>query len=99
MPKTCSFTPSAGRSTERTVVLTMDEYECIRLIDKEGFSQEASGRQMGVARTTVQKIYETARQKLAEALVNGLPLRIEGGEYMLCDGENRHCGQGQCNRS
>lgn len=68
------------------MTMTVDEYEAIRLIDIEGFTQEESAAQMNVARTTVQGIYLSARKKLAGSLVNGTVLRIEGGEYKLCDG-------------
>ena len=63
------------------MVLNVDEYEAIRLIDRQGFSQEECSAYMQVARTTVQMIYNSARKKLAAALVDGLPLRIEGGSY------------------
>ena len=49
-------------------------------------------------RTTVQMIYNSARKKLAAALVDGLPLRIEGGSYQLCDGKEEACGCGGCRR-
>ena len=49
---------------------------------------------MNVARTTVQGIYTEARKKLAESLVNGKVLSIEGGEYRLCDGLGNGCGRG-----
>lgn len=80
------------------VIMTVDEYEAIRLIDKQGFSQEECSNYMQVARTTVQLIYNTARKKLADALVDGLPLRIEGGDYKLCDGEEEYCDCGGCRR-
>ena len=78
--------------------MTVDEYEAIRLIDKEGLSQEECAGYMHVARTTVQSIYNSAREKLATALVNGHGIRIEGGDYILCSGEEKQCGCGRCCR-
>ncbi len=75
-----------GSSNRAEVTLTVDEYEVIRLIDLEKFSHEQCARQMDISRTTVTEIYETARQKLADSLVHGKPLRISGGHYRFCDG-------------
>jgi predicted DNA-binding protein (UPF0251 family) len=82
----------------RTVNMTVDEYEAIRLIDLEGFTQEECADRMSIARTTVQGIYNEARKKLAESLVDGKVLVIGGGEYRLCDGTGKGCGQGGCRR-
>lgn len=98
MPAMREFRPVGEIPREAGVVLSVDEYEAIRLIDKQGFSQEECGGYMQVARTTVQLIYNSARKKLAEALVDGLPLRIEGGDYRLCDGTEEYCGCGGCRR-
>lgn len=81
------------------VAMTIDEYESIRLIDLEGLTQEACAQQMNIARTTVQFMYNEARRKVAESLVNGKVLRIEGGDYRLCDGAEKTCGQGVCRRN
>ena len=96
LPRTREFRPVGEGGP--AVVLTVDEYESIRLIDRQGFSQEECGSYMQVARTTVQMIYNSARKKLAAALVDGLPLRIEGGDYQLCDGQEEVCGCGGCRR-
>lgn len=97
-PDTLEFLPADGGDGKIPVVLTIDEYETIRLIDQENLSQEQCSQQMQVARTTVQRVYETARKKLADALVNGLPLRIEGGDFRLCNGQNLGCNQVECLR-
>lgn len=98
MPATQEFHPVGEGSRESAVILTVDEYEAIRLIDRQGFSQEECSAYMQVARTTVQLIYNSARKKLANVLVDGLPLRIEGGDYQLCSGEEDTCGCGGCRR-
>lgn len=97
-PGSRNFTPWGLRPADPAVVLNVDEYEAIRLIDRQGFSQEECSAYMQVARTTVQMIYNSARKKLAAALVDGLPLRIEGGSYQLCDGKEEACGCGGCRK-
>jgi predicted DNA-binding protein (UPF0251 family) len=98
LPESNKFGPLDQNSgNENCVRMTVDEYEAIRLIDLEGFTQEECARQMNVARTTVQGIYAEARKKLAQSLVNGRVLLIEGGEYRLCEGFGNGCGRG-CHR-
>ena len=94
-PQSLSFSPTESADDKPPIILTVDEYETIRLIDREGFSQEECGERMGIARTTVQLIYASARQKLAQMLVDGKPLQIAGGDYRLCDGA-QNCGQQLC---
>lgn len=94
-PEVLEFSPTGAVSGE-PIVLTFDELETIRLIDKENLSQEECGAQLGVGRTTAQKIYETARKKMADALVLGFALKIEGGEFQLCSGSTDFCYKKDC---
>ena len=73
------------------MILTVDEYEVIRLIDLEKLTHEQCGQQMDISRTTVTEIYESARAKIADSIVYGKPLRIAGGHYRLCDGSVSCC--------
>ena len=98
LPHEKEFIPANGCNGRPFIVMTVDEYETIRLIDKEGFSQEECSAYMQVARTTVQQIYTSARKKLAIAIVDGLPIRIEGGNYQLCDGKEGYCRCGGCKK-
>lgn len=99
MPESSRFGPlDCVADREKPVNMTVDEYETIRLIDLEGLNQEACAEQMNIARTTVQRIYNDARKKIAESLVNGRMLWIEGGDYRLCDGLGKACAGGSCRR-
>lgn len=76
-------------SEAKLINLTVDELECLRLIDLLGQKQEEVATMMNVARTTVQRIYEEARMKVAKMLVEGFYLQVSGGNYQLC--EEEHC--------
>ncbi len=92
LPESNKFGPlDLDAKEENCVRMTVDEFETIRLIDLEGLTQEECAKQMNVARTTVQGIYAEARKKIAQSLVNGKVLVIEGGEYRLCEGFVKDC--------
>lgn len=61
------------------VILTLDEFEAVRLIDLEGYDQTAASKMMKVHRSTVSRILSIARKKIADALVNVKAIKIEGG--------------------
>ena len=98
LPENEGFQPLSSDAAAAPVILNVDEYEAIRLIDLEDLSQEECGEYMGIARTTVQQIYSSARKMLARALVEGLPLRIAGGDFSLCDGTEQRCCHSNCHR-
>ncbi len=69
------------------VYLTMEGYEALRLADKEGLRQAEAAERMQVSRQTFGRILAQARKAVAEAIVEGLVLRIEGGEFQLAGGK------------
>lgn len=92
-PEHTRFIPEDGDA--EAVVLSLDEYESLRLMDHEGRTHEQCAAIMQVSRTTATEIYASARRKVAEAIVNGRALVIEGGRVRLCENTGR-CEHGGC---
>jgi len=65
------------------ISLNLEEVEAIRLKDIEGLEQEECASRMGISRPTFQRVLVSARNKIANALINGKALRIEGGHYLI----------------
>jgi predicted DNA-binding protein (UPF0251 family) len=63
---------------KRIILLNIDELESIRLMDLEGYDQIQSAKMMNLARTTFQRVLESARKKVAQALVDGVPILAKG---------------------
>ncbi|MEW6719516.1 MAG: DUF134 domain-containing protein [Thermodesulfobacteriota bacterium] len=61
------------------IAMTLDEFEAVRLADLEGLYQEEAAAKMGVSRSTFSRIVDSAHRKVADAIVNGKALKIEGG--------------------
>lgn len=82
----CTFKPAGvpARNLEH-VTLRFDQAEAIRLADLEGLYQEAAALRMGVSRPTFGRILESARRVVADAIINGKFLRIDGGEVIVDD--------------
>ena len=84
MPESNYFKPRGiPLSMLEEVVLTVDECEAIRLADLEGLYQEQAAEKMKVSRPTFGRIIDAAHKKVAEALVKGKALKIEGGEFKM----------------
>lgn len=96
LPNIKAYGPLDGHIHDEPIILSVEEYEVIRLIDLEGLEQEQCAERMDVARSTVQRMYTKAKRKIADSLVNGKILRIEGGDYILCEGDENLCIP--CNR-
>jgi len=108
MPQATYYKPrGVPLRTLEQVALTVDELEALRLADLEGLYHEAAAQQMNVSRQTFGRIVEAARRKVADALVNGKALSIDGGPVEVVEPTSPHqCGhggrsrrgQGRCHR-
>lgn len=76
------------------IIMSLEEYETLRLIDYEHMDQSGAAQVMKVSRQTVGRILKTARLKLSTALVEGCRLKVKGGCYRI----GRHQGQGRGRR-
>jgi predicted DNA-binding protein (UPF0251 family) len=96
MPRPCclrhiGFTPNVGlfrpagvaACALEQVTLTLDEVEALRLADLDGLYQEQAAEQMKISRPTFARIVENARRKVADALIHGKALRLEGGTVRM----------------
>ena len=79
------------------VVLSLDEYEAIRLADYEQLYQEEAAARMNISRQTFGRIIEAAHKKIADVLMNGKALKIEGGEVVF--DETKPCRHGKGRRA
>jgi predicted DNA-binding protein (UPF0251 family) len=81
------------------IVLTLDEFEAIRLADLEGLYQEQAAERMSVSRPTFGRILAAAHRKVAEALAHGKTLKIEGGTIRVGQPAPPHCACPRCRRA
>ena len=90
----CTYFKPAGvpTSTLEEVVLAVDELEAMRLVDLDGLYYEQAAERMGVSRRTFGRIIDSARKKVAQALIQGMALRIEGGVIEMAEQRTFRCG-------
>lgn len=92
VPENRIFTPQCPCS--KSVVLTIEELETVRLCDLEGLDQDDAAISMNVSRATFQRSLYQARKKIADALCTGKSIEIGGGNYELAQypcGCHRKC--------
>ena len=89
-PKVTYFKPAGVRMIElEDSVLTVDEYEAVRLKDLLGLSQEEAAKKMNISQPTFHRLILSARKKISDAIVNGKAIRIEGGQVRFARGRCR----------
>lgn len=74
--------------------LTVDEFEAVRLKDLEGLEQEEAAKKMNISQPTFHRLVLSARKKIADAIVNGKAIKIEGGNYKMVQPGRRGRGFG-----
>lgn len=62
-------------------ILTIDEFEAVRLKDLEGLDQDACAEKMDISQPTFHRLVIAARKKIADALTHGKSIKIKGGHY------------------
>ena len=81
-PRATYFKPAGARMIElKETILTVDEFEAVRLKDLAGLEQSECAEKMRVSQPTFHRLVSSARRKIADALVNGKALKIEGGNF------------------
>jgi predicted DNA-binding protein (UPF0251 family) len=94
IPSTTYFKPAGVRLPAlEEINLFVEEAEAIRLKDLEGLEQEDCARKMKISRSTFSRLLDSARHKVADALLNGKAIRIDGGNYEMAVSRFR-CLQG-----
>ena len=83
VPPIFQFEPVSPLAPLKTISLSLEELEAIRLVDLEHLTQEEAAIRMGVSRKTLWNDLKSAREKLARALINGYAIRIDGGRFAL----------------
>jgi predicted DNA-binding protein (UPF0251 family) len=84
LPQKQYFKPEGEDSSlNNEIILTLDEAEALRLADVEGLYQEEAAKRMNVSRPTFGRILEIAHRKVADAIVNGKAIKLEGGVVEL----------------
>ena len=79
-PDVTYFKPAGVRMIDLDeVILAIDEYEAMRLVDLEEVEQGKAGKQMKISQPTLSRLLSSARRKISEAIVKGKAIRIEGG--------------------
>lgn len=84
LPSVCFFKPQAVPLSQlKTIILTVEDFEALKLIDLNELEQKEAAEIMGVSQPTLFRVLNNARKKVADAIVNGKAIRIDGGDYVV----------------
>jgi predicted DNA-binding protein (UPF0251 family) len=88
-PKINQFSPRGKPGRPDEMALNMDEFEAIRLADLMAKNQREAAKSMRISQQTFSRILKKAHRVLADALVNGKIIKIQGGSYVISTKENK----------
>ncbi len=81
-PGVTYFKPAGVRMIDLAeTILTLEEFEAIRLVDLEETEQSKAGKQMKISQPTLSRLLKSARKKLSDAIINGKAIKIHGGHF------------------
>lgn len=88
-PRISHFSPRGRPGRPDEVTLEMDEFEAIRLTDFVGLSQKEAAKSMHISQQTLSRILKKAHRTLADSLIKGKIIKIQGGYYVISSRENK----------
>jgi uncharacterized protein len=87
-PRIIRFSPRGKPGRPDEINLTVDEYEAIRLVDYMGYGQKEAAKSMHIAQPTFSRVLKKARRSLANGLIRGNTIKIQGGQYVISSRED-----------
>ena len=87
-PRISQFSPRGRPGRPDEIDLAMDEFEAIRLADFKGLRQAEAGKSMHISQQTFSRILKKAHKAIADAIVHGKIIRIQGGYYVMSSKKN-----------
>ncbi len=87
-PKISQFSPRGRPGRPDEVAISIDEFEAIRLADFLGLSQQEAAKSMHISQQTFSRTLTKARKTLANGLVRGAIIKIQGGQYVISSRED-----------
>jgi len=86
-PRISQFSPRGKPGRPDQVDLSVDQFEAIRLADHMGFDQKEAAKSMHISQQTFSRVLKRARKTLADGIIRGATIKIQGGQYVITSRE------------
>jgi uncharacterized protein len=95
-PDVTYFKPAGTLMADlKETMISFDELEAIRFVDKEGLEQKKAAKNMGISQSTLSRLLKEGRKKMAGAIIQGNSIKIEGGNFKMVQPRGRGLGLGR----